>query len=53
MTHVIPMNNVNLKVLIYYKNLKLRNMHIMKNKMNDASVNDANKSNVVYLYNCN
>ena len=48
-THVIPANSVNLKVLIYYKN---RNM-VMKNKLSDSPVIDADKSNVDYEYNCN
>ena len=41
-----------MKVPTYYKNRKLRNM-VMKNKMCDSPVTDANKSNVVYQYNCN
>ena len=51
-THVIPANSVNLIVLIYYKNRKIRNM-VMKNKMSDSPVTDANKFNVDYQYNCN
>ena len=51
-THVIPVNNVNFKFLVYYKNRNLRNM-FMKNKMRDSLVTDANKSNVVYQCNCN
>ena len=51
-THVIPANSINLNVLIYYKNRKIRNM-VMKNKISNSPVTDANKSNVVYQYNCN
>ena len=51
-THVIPANSLNLKVLIDYKNRKIRNM-VMKNKISDSPVTDVNKSNVIYHYNCN
>jgi len=51
-THVIPANNVNLKVLIYCRNRKLRNM-VMKNKMCDSHVTDTNRSNVAYKHNFN